>query len=400
MGRVTGNRSSVGSSTGAAAAALVLAVALAAPAAAQAPYTFRSLVDTTGAYSDFHDQALNDVGGILFMATLDDVTRHGVFTGPDPVANALVIDDNNTTQLIIGNVIVPELNNTGTRLFHARHRFGGGQGIYRGPDRFADAFVNTDGPFAGVGAPALNNAGRVVFTGRLDSGGDGIFTGPNPATDAIVTTAGPYRFFSFNRNAMNQAGALAFRAQLDDGTVGIFTGPDPVAHAVATTANGYTRFFDDAVAIDGTGRVWFIAVNAAGDQGVFTGPNPVTDALVTTAGPFKDFYEDSLLANDAGTVVFLADLDSGQRGIFLGPDPVAHKVIQTGDPLFGKTLTSLTFLGDLNERNELSFRYQLNDLTTGIAVVVVPEPGACVLLAGASLFVLRRRRSSCAGQAG
>jgi hypothetical protein len=90
--------------------------------------------------------------------------------------------------------------------------------------------------------------------------------------------------------------------------------------------------------------------------------------------------------NDAGKVVFLADLDSGQRGIFIGPNPVTDKVIQTGDRLFGKTLTALDYLGDLNERGDFTFRYQLADLTTGIAIAVVPEPTVASLLVGAGLL--------------
>jgi hypothetical protein len=225
--------------------ALALTLALTASARAQTqPHTFRSLVDTTGGFSDFHDQAINDVGGIVFNGFLDNGS-HGVFTGPDPVADALYVDDNNTTPLIVGNVITPALNNAGTLLFTAGHRFGGGAGIYRGPSRTTDAFVNTDGPYSGLGAPALTNAGPVVFTGRLGLGRT--VHRSQSGTDAVVTSAGPFRFFSFSRPGINQAGALAFRGQLDDGTIGIFTGPDPVADAVATTANGFSRFFNSGV---------------------------------------------------------------------------------------------------------------------------------------------------------
>ena len=373
-------------------ATLVVQVLVSAPARGQQPYTFVNAVDSTGPYSDFHDSAINDVGGILFTGFLDTGNRHGVFTGPDPVADALAIDDNNTTPFMLGNVNGLALNNAGTRFFTARHRFGGGSGIYTGPDRATDAFVNTDGPFGGFGGPALNNAGRIVFTGQLDTGAQGLFTGPNPATDAVVTADGPFRFFGFSPR-ISEAGGLVFRATLDDGTVGVFTGPDPVADAVATTADGYTRFFNSALGINSAGTVAFAAETAGNVRGIFTGPDPVADAFVTTAGAYEAFYEDNLHVDERGRIIFLADLDGTGRGIFTGPDPVADRIIRTGDTLFGQRVIGLDYLTGINSRGDVSFRYQLADRTTGIAIAVVPEPASpLMLLAGSAALALAGRR--------
>ena len=341
------------------AASAAIASLAAPPAAGQAGrYAFVNLADSTGPYSFVNTPAINNAGTAVFFAGRD-AGGTGLFTGPNPVADAVVTSDGPFS--FFGN---PAINAAGTVAFFAV-RDDNREGIFTGPDPVADAVVTSDGPYSSFGNPAINAAGTVAFSARRDTGGEGIFTGPDPVADAVATNDGPYS--GFGNPSINAAGTVAFLAFRNAGGQGIFTGPDPVADAVATTDGPYSFF--TAPAINAAGTVAFLAGLDAGALGVFTGPDPVADAVATDDGPYSGFGIPAI--NAAGTVAFFAALDAGGRGIFTGPDPVADKVIATGDGLFGSSPTSVAFgASALNDFGDVGFSYTLANGTQGVAVAV------------------------------
>ena len=340
-------------------AGLIVHAALAAPAAGQAArYAFVNLADSTGPYSFVGTPAINNAGTAVFFASRD-AGGTGLFTGPDPVADAVVTSDGPFSFLS-----APAINAAGTVAFLALLD-AGGQGIFTGPDPVADAVATVDGPYSSFGAPAINAAGTVAFLASRDAGGEGIFTGPDPVADAVVTSDGP--FSRFGDPAINAAGTVAFVAVRDAGGRGIYTGPNPVVDEVVTVDGPYSGL--DSPAINAAGTVAFIAALDAGALGIFTGPDPVADAVATDDGPYSGFGIPSI--NAAGTVAFFAALDAGGRGIFTGPDPVADKVIATGDGLFGSSPTSVASgVSALNDFGDVGFSYTLANGTQGVAVAV------------------------------
>ena len=70
------------------------------------------------------------------------------------------------------------------------------------------------------------------------------------------------------------------------------------------------------------------------------------------------------------------------------------QVIRQGDPLFGSTVTDLSFSDSgFNDSGQVAFSYQLANGFRGIAVAnPVPEPSAVLLLAATGGPLLLRRR--------
>jgi formylglycine-generating enzyme required for sulfatase activity len=376
--------------------ALVLGLSPASPAAARS-YTFRNVADNTGPYSSFWIPAINDAGTVVFRAGRD-AGGEGIFTGPDPVADAVATTDGPYSAF--GSNSLPAINSAGTVAFVAIRDAGGG-GIFTGPDPVADAVATTDGPYVAFDvATTINDAGTVAFRAGLDGGGFGIFTGPDPVADAVATSDGLYADLS--APAINDAGTVVFWARRDAGGQGIFTGPDPVADAVVTTDGPYSSFSVET-AINGAGTVAFIANLDTGGQGIFTGPDPVADAvaMTDTLGGYTGFFDVEI--NDSGTIAFLARIASGSRlGIYTGSDLFADRVIVEGAQLFGSIVTDLDFFRGLNNSGDIAFRYALLDGREGIAVAsAIPEPSTLLLgaVAGIGLF-WRRRGLLCASVVG
>lgn len=64
------------------------------------------VADTRGEFSffGFRPPSLNDHGGIAFHATLDDFETHGIFTGPDPVADRVIVTGDTLDGATVRNI--------------------------------------------------------------------------------------------------------------------------------------------------------------------------------------------------------------------------------------------------------------------------------------------------------
>jgi hypothetical protein len=122
--------------------------------------------------------------------------------------------------------------------------------------------------------------------------------------------------------------------------------------------------------INDAGVVADVAFLNSGNIEIFTGNGKGAVARTDPNSPFFTFSEHPSI-NNRGAVAFFANEISGGEGIFVeltgGASPVA--VIEVGDTLFGSIVTSLD-LGrfGLNDHNQLTFQYSLQDGRSGIAI--------------------------------
>jgi hypothetical protein len=69
-------------------------VYLATPSPFGTPFTFTQIADTSGLFNSFGEVRLNDNGTVVFEASVEVLPNQfesGIFTGPDPVADELVL---------------------------------------------------------------------------------------------------------------------------------------------------------------------------------------------------------------------------------------------------------------------------------------------------------------------
>lgn len=346
----------------------LLHAAWAAPAAA-VPYSFRNIVDQTGAFTNFDGApVINDAGDVAFRATLDDGTE-GIFSGPDPATDTIV-DDSGVFDTPID---LPSINGEGTVAFRAwldpddDHIFGL-RGIFTGDDPDNDTVADEDDPLfaAGLNSPSIADDGTVAFD-AINSFGTvfGIYTVTAAGTQTTIADSGsPFGAVLFASSINDSGTTVAFYADYGTGG-GIFKGDDLPDDLVADASGPFFQF--DIPAVNDEDTVIFRATLDSGGEGIYSGPSTTADRIVGTGGPYAGFSAYSI--NDAGTVVFAAELDAGGLGLFTGTDPVAHKVIRTGDPLFGSTADFVSLSREnLNDNGEVAFLYGLADGRSGVAV--------------------------------
>jgi len=124
---------------------------------------------------------------------------------------------------------------------------------------FTNIVGKTSGAFTVPGLGGFNNAGTVVFDGRLH-GVPGIFTGSGGPVTTVYETNGS--FSSFFAATINDSGSVAFNASLDAGGEGIFTGNGGLVTTIADTGDGLSFF--SAPSINNSGTVAFSAFDSAG----------------------------------------------------------------------------------------------------------------------------------------
>jgi hypothetical protein len=368
-------------------ALLPAALASAAPSSA---YEFVGILDSTGPYSFFTPPSINASGAVAFRADLDAGGTAIVYATAS--ATTPIEDLAGPYAVFLGQVGIAD---DGTVLFAGElDAPTGGTAISSGDGVSTQLLFDRSGIFSTFGVPAIASSGAIAFQASLDSGLTGIFVDGM----AIADDTGPIDDLLASMPAVNASGEVAYFAESSTVGTGIFRGPALPNDVVADTSGPYAGFGLD-VSINDAGTVAFVASLDAGGNGVFIGANPATGTVANSGGAFAVFGTPSI--NGAGTVAFSASLDAGGGGLFTGPDPEEDRVVTVGDPLFGSTVAAVTFRSaGLNEAGDVAFSYQLTNGRRGIAVAVVPEPGAAAGCAAAGVALLGLRALGAARRAG
>ena len=268
--------------------------------------------------------ALTDGGSFSFVATVatvddaGDLTtdQTGAFTVPSGGATTTIATTTTTAPVgglftsFTGSVLQ---NNVGMTAFNGTSSTG--TAIYTkigsslavtvaATDQAAPGIGGNFSDFAGL---ALNDQGKVAFTGTSDNLGRAIYTGSGGTLSVLASTlqAAPgltENFTSFFDTVLSNTGVVAFRGAVFS-QQGIYIAPGGVAQAVATTGQ--------------------------------TAPN--------IGGTFSAFSKVAL--NDLGVVGFIGTSTNGARGIYLGDGQEIITAAYVGQPVGGSTIKSVTFVG-------------------------------------------------------
>jgi hypothetical protein len=213
----------------------------------------------------------------------------------------------------------------------------------------------------------MNERGDVVFLAvRKGFTSRAIFAGKGGPLTPVVDTATDTNFSGLGNADIDASGKVVFHGFLADGSEGIFL-RDNALHDLIDTNNPHLGGFLDPV-INNNGSVGSAAFLNAGGMAVFTA-NPRGITPRTNSSSFSSV--DNVSINNLDDVAFFATDTSGRNGIFVEPigsnNPVP--VIEPGDPLFGSTVVALS-IGRfcLNDGGAITFRYELADGRSGIAI--------------------------------
>jgi hypothetical protein len=183
-------------------------------------------LSSTSQFSEFSTlsrPSINNLGNIAFEESVDSGTS-GIFVTDGSSFKTIAAPDPNV------NVGRPNLNDSGTVVFHRFFNDRAGEELVSGNGGPLTVIADTSGPFQSFGfffgftAPALNNNGDVAFLADLDSGGSGIFVGPDPVGDRVIGTGDTLdgsvvTNLRFCDEGLNDSGQLAFQATFDDPSV-------------------------------------------------------------------------------------------------------------------------------------------------------------------------------------
>lgn len=410
--------------------------------------------DDNGAFSDFGAPAINEAGQEAFLGVLARTTggtddNQGIFRG-DGVTLVQVAREGQAAPDNDGAFATfddfPTLNNAGQVAFYATLRGTafenvGSTGIFRGDGtalvqiaRQSQDAPDDGGKFDGFGRPTVNDAGQVAFGGVLTNNSEGIFRGDDATLVQVARTGqaapGGGNFTTFLAPALNDVGQVAFTGGVTtDGTNdlgGVFRGDGATLVQIAregqSAPDGNGTFatglgvptVNDAGQVVFHGRFTGTSGGDTDDSSILRGDGLTLEQVVREGqaspdgnGVFAGFIDPAL--NDAGQVAFFAILtgtDGGRsddNGIFFFDDALGLlTVVREGDELLGSTITSLLLESSLASRNDqrsglndlgqVAYRFTLADGRQGLAVTLVPEPGAIGLLALGGFGLLRRRR--------
>ena len=166
-------------------------------------------------FGTFSRPTINNAGDIAFEAWTDPDAVPGIFVSTGSGFTTIAAPDPNV------NPGAPSFNDAGTVVFHRIFNDRGGEELVSGNGGPLTVIADTDGPFASLGTPALNNDGDVAFVADLDSGGSGVFLGPDPVADKVIATGdvldgSPVAGVVLCQEGLNDSGELAIQVRFGD----------------------------------------------------------------------------------------------------------------------------------------------------------------------------------------
>ncbi len=256
----------------------------------------------------------------------------------------------------------PAINDLGRVAFLATYT--GGDGIFTNTGRVAGTGDVLSGiTLTGVsGVPAINSSNKVAFIGNY-VGGSGIFT-QDGAVAVTGQTIGGKTLIGFESLDMNDAGEIVFLAQYGTGAQGIFTPSRLVATNGTQIGSLKVGIFINKPSINESGNIAFSSTyqSGGGAQAVFT-----EHAVIAKPGSVIDGKTigspGGASINDGGLVAFGAGFAGGQ-GLFTQADGLAY----TGDMIEGLKITGFSSPALMNNAGEVAFlaTYDASSFSVGL----------------------------------
>lgn len=333
-------------------------------------FEFINVADSNQGFSNFEPfPTINNQSAVAFVATWSD-TGPGVYRSRDGKVDTIASEQDGLN--IFGNA--PAINAHGVVAFLATTN-SGSSAIFTG-DGYSTKLIadsKRNGLIGiGVGSPAINDSGTVAFQSLLAAPGlpSSIFTGRGGDLTTVLHTSGS-DFVAFRNVAINNAGKIVFSGERSNGNIGIFTVRERLKTIVDTSADPDFIDFGDPV-INNRGTIADVAILSEGVEIITGNASAITAANSPGDPAFTNAEHPSI--NNHGAVAFYAFPlfdPNDPTGIFLkmpGGNALIP-VIRPGDSLFGSTVSAVD-LGRfaLNDRFEAVFQYALTDGRTGIAI--------------------------------
>ena len=228
----------------------------------------KTVADNSGRYSSFWTPSVNNNGKVAFRALLDgDISKTGIFTGPDPIADKVIV----AGDILLGSEVKGVqftqygLNDAGQIAFIAYLDSNRGTLdtviVRADPDlinggytftKIGDVEPNTDSNSSTVPFPSINNHGVVAFgSGTADAGiyGRGwreILSGDGSTLNILVDVDDVDPFLFFSHGAINDNGTVAFWSYVVEQGSSV-----PVLYTVSSNGN-LTRVIDKSNVQDST----------------------------------------------------------------------------------------------------------------------------------------------------
>ncbi len=263
--------------------------------------------------------------------------------------------------------------------------------------------------FTNFGNSPAQSGNDVAFIGRYGTT-NGVFLGNGGGLTTIVKSGDPapsgvFGGFGKSDNAVSLSdGRFAFYGTYSTGP-GIFTSNGGPLTTIAKKGDAaptgtFANFNDPSISGE---DVAFLA-NYGSFSGLFKGNGgPLTQIAQigqnAPRGSFLAFDEPAIADSVISFQGHYLNNQTWETGLFVGDGGPLETVIKTGDPLFGSTVTDLSFgrFGfDQDGSGRLAFRYALSNGVSGLAFAQpVPEQTTFSMIVVAFVAIARRRCVSC-----